>query len=76
MPVILLGTLDTTTGDAHLELGDYAEAETAYRQLSQRNPGPAVDSRLARLAWLQGQPDKALSLMGQAGNEAAPGRTA
>lgn len=59
-----------TMGDAQLELGNYKEAEAAYQRLNQRNPGPAVDSRLSRLAWLQGHPDKAIALMQQAGAEA------
>ena len=59
-----------TSGDAHLELGHYAEAEIAYRTLNEKNPSPPVFSRLARLAWLQGQPDKALGSMQQAVTEA------
>lgn len=59
-----------TSGDAHLELGHYAEAETAYRQLLERSPSPPVYSRLARLAWLQGRPDEAIALMRQAAAEA------
>jgi tetratricopeptide (TPR) repeat protein len=54
-----------TIGDAELELGRYADAETTYAQLASKAPGPAVDSRLARLAWLRGQPDEALRLARQ-----------
>lgn len=60
-----------TIGDAHLELGHYADAETAYRELLERNPSPPVYSRLARLAWLHGQPDEAITLMQQAVDEVA-----
>src|SRR5919199_2864907 len=60
-----------TLGDAHLELGDYAAAEATYRELAERAPGPAVSSRLARLAWLQGRPDEAARLMGRAVEESA-----
>ncbi|HET7077993.1 MAG TPA: tetratricopeptide repeat protein [Chloroflexia bacterium] len=59
-----------TMGDAQLELGNYKEAEAAYQRLNQRNPGPAVESRLSRLAWLQGHPDQAIALMQQATAEA------
>jgi tetratricopeptide (TPR) repeat protein len=59
-----------TMGDAQLELGNYKEAEADYQRLNQRNPGPAVDSRLSRVAWLQGHPDQAIALMQQAGAEA------
>ncbi|MDX1522104.1 MAG: tetratricopeptide repeat protein [Anaerolineae bacterium] len=58
-----------TVGDAHLELGNYAEAETIYQTLLERNPSPPVYSRLARLAWLQGQPELAITLMQRAVEE-------
>ena len=60
-----------TMGDAQLELGRYAEAEAAYRQLADKSLSPPVYSRLARLAWLQGRPDEALALMQQAVDESA-----
>ena len=60
-----------TLGDAQLELGRYAEAETAYRHLADKAPSPPVYSRLARLAWLQGHPDEALESMQKAATEAA-----
>ncbi len=58
-----------TIGDAQLELGNYAEAETAYQQLLDKNPSPPVYSRLAHLAWLKGQPAEALERMRQAADE-------
>lgn len=60
-----------TVGDAHLELGNYAEAETAYQTLAEQLPSPPVYSRLARLTWLQGRPEQAIPLMQQAVDEAA-----
>ncbi|MCB0166457.1 MAG: tetratricopeptide repeat protein [Anaerolineae bacterium] len=55
-----------TLGDAQLELGNYAEAEAAYRQLVEKNPSPPVYGRLARLAWLHGHPDEAINTMSAA----------
>jgi tetratricopeptide (TPR) repeat protein len=55
-----------TIGDAQIELGRYDEAAETYRKLADKAPGPAVDSRLARQAWLRGQPDEALRLARQA----------
>jgi tetratricopeptide (TPR) repeat protein len=60
-----------TIGDAQLELGNYPDAETAYQQFLDRNPSPAVYSRVARLAWLKGDPDKAIQWMKQAVDETA-----
>jgi tetratricopeptide (TPR) repeat protein len=60
-----------TSGDARLELGHYPEAEAAYQTLLEKNPSPPVFSRLARLVWLQGQPDEAIAFMQQAASEAA-----
>ncbi len=57
-------------GDAHLELGHYAEAEAAYSRLLDVAPGGPVYSRLARLAWLNGQPDEAVDWMRRAADEA------
>ena len=59
-----------TLGDAHLELGNYADAEAAYMRLLERNPSPAVYSRLARLVWLQGRPVEALDYTQRAADEA------
>jgi tetratricopeptide (TPR) repeat protein len=55
-----------TFGDAHLALGHYEEAQTAYEKLLARSASPAVYSRLAALADLRGEPDRALLLMQQA----------
>ena len=55
-----------TIGDAQLELGRYTEAETTYEQLNKKAPSAPVYTRLARLAWLHGQPTDALNLMQQA----------
>jgi tetratricopeptide (TPR) repeat protein len=57
-----------TVGDAYLALGRYTQADSAYQTLFARSPSPAVYSRLAALADLQGDPDRALSLMQQALN--------
>ncbi len=60
-----------TIGDAHLELGHYAAAETAYRELQQKSDSPAVYGRLARLAWLQGDAQSSIVHMQQAAAKAA-----
>lgn len=54
-----------TVGDAELELGDYAEAEKTYAKLSAGDPAPPVRARLARLAELKGDPQKAIVLLRQ-----------
>ena len=59
-------TLLSLIGDAHLELGDYAAADKAYRELQKKNPRYTLSSRLARLAELKGQTDEALKQMEQA----------
>jgi tetratricopeptide (TPR) repeat protein len=55
-----------TIGDAQLELGRYAEAETSYQQLNKKAPSAPVYTRLARLAWLRGNSADALNLMQEA----------
>jgi tetratricopeptide (TPR) repeat protein len=55
-----------TIGDAQLELGRYREAEATYKKLNQKSPSAPVYTRLARLAWLHGQPTEALNWMQQA----------
>lgn len=55
--------------DAHLELGNYAEAEAAVRELAKKCPQPsppAVLAREARLAELKGDPDRAADLLRRA----------
>src|SRR5206468_8446916 len=59
-------------GDAHLELGDYAEAERAYDRLRRKDPTAYVGSRPARLAELKGRTDEALRLLKQAAAEEGP----
>ena len=49
-------------GDASLELGRIDDARSAYATLATLVPGPALDVRLARLAYLTGDPDRALSI--------------
>ena len=55
-----------TIGDASLELGLYDEAAAAYETLIEQAPGAAVYSRMARLAWLNGDPSAAINWMQQA----------
>jgi tetratricopeptide (TPR) repeat protein len=47
-------------GDARLELGRLDQAATTYAQIATVAPGPALDVRMARLAWLTGDPTSAL----------------
>jgi tetratricopeptide (TPR) repeat protein len=50
-------------GDCYLETGRYADAQRIYESLDRdvsNSPGVAI--RLARLAWVTGHPDRALSL--------------
>jgi len=50
-------------GDALLELGDYATAKQAYREMESRQRGGyATNTRLARLASLEGKYDRARQL--------------
>jgi tetratricopeptide (TPR) repeat protein len=49
-------------GDARLELGRLDEAAATYDQIAAILPGPALDARDARLAWLTGDAAKALQL--------------
>jgi tetratricopeptide (TPR) repeat protein len=64
-----LGAL-ATMADATLELGDIAGARSDYETLSGLAKGPAVDIRLARLAYVTGGADHALALAIQARDEA------
>ena len=56
-----LGAL-ATAADAQLELGRIDDARSSYARLSAAAPGPAMDVRLARLAFVTGRPDEALRL--------------
>ena len=57
-------------GDAQLSLGNYQEAETIYRQLSDTDATPPVLARLASLEELNGRPEEALALMRRAAGDA------
>ena len=47
-------------GDALLELGDYERAKTVFQKMEQLDSSSVgTQTRLARLAWLQGNPDLA-----------------
>lgn len=54
-----------TAGDAQLELGNYTEAETIYKKLAADESTPALRARLARLAELKGDNQKAIELLRQ-----------
>lgn len=60
-----LGAL-ATKADAELELGRVEDARRDLRLLADEAAGPAVDIRLARLAFLTGQHDEAVRLAGTA----------
>ena len=53
-------------GDAQVELGQYYDATITYQQLSNVNDSPPVLSRLARLAWLNGEVETAVSYLKEA----------
>jgi tetratricopeptide (TPR) repeat protein len=53
-------------GDAELELGRLDEAAATYARVGAIQAGPALDARLARLAWLRGEPRSAIRLATQA----------
>ncbi len=59
-----------TIGDAQMALGNYQEAEAAYKELSQQNATPPVLARLAAFEELKGNPQEALELMRRAANDA------
>jgi tetratricopeptide (TPR) repeat protein len=58
-------------GDAHLELGDYEEARVLYARLIDEGRTAPVVSRLARVAWIDGDPDGAVRLSREAAALAA-----
>ena len=49
-------------GDAQVELGRLDAATATYQKIASIAPGPALDARLARLAWLRGDAAGALEL--------------
>jgi tetratricopeptide (TPR) repeat protein len=49
-------------GDASLELGDLGAARATYASLAALTPGPALDVRIARLAYVSGDPERALEI--------------
>jgi tetratricopeptide (TPR) repeat protein len=55
-----------TIGDAYLALGDYRQATSAYRALSDLGPTPPALAREAQLAWVHGRTERALELMERA----------
>jgi tetratricopeptide (TPR) repeat protein len=50
-------------GDAHLELGEYADAFAAFDRMSQLRPGPTTYARVAYALELKGDLDGALASM-------------
>jgi tetratricopeptide (TPR) repeat protein len=58
-------------GDAQLELGRLEEAAATYGKVGAIQQGPALDARLARLAWLGGDPARAIALATSARDAAA-----
>ncbi len=58
-------------GDASLELGDVDGAAAVYSRIEELAPGPAVTARLARVAFLRGDPAGAVSLAESAHKVAA-----
>jgi tetratricopeptide (TPR) repeat protein len=53
-------------GDAQFELGDYAAADRTYTKLAARRPDSGLTVRLARLAEVHGNTDRAIALLGAA----------
>ena len=58
-------------GDARLELGRLDEAAATYAKIATIMPGPALDAREARLAWLTGDAGEAMRLATRARDAAA-----
>ncbi|HEY8868884.1 MAG TPA: hypothetical protein VIM30_05795 [Candidatus Limnocylindrales bacterium] len=65
-----LGSL-ATRADAELELGRISAARSDYSVVAAAAPGAAVDVRLARLAYITGDPAQAKALAAKALGEAA-----
>ena len=66
----------STIGDAQLEIGRYDEAEVTFAALHKLAPIPEVVARQANLAEIQGDVDRALTLMRKAADEARKTGTA
>jgi tetratricopeptide (TPR) repeat protein len=62
-------------GDAQVELGRLADAAATYRTIERLLPGPALDAREARLAWLTGDATRAIRLATKARDGAAESTT-
>jgi tetratricopeptide (TPR) repeat protein len=60
-----------TLGDASLELGDLPAARDSYHMLERQAPSSPVWSRLAHLAFIQGDLDRAIGLVRRAINGVA-----
>jgi tetratricopeptide (TPR) repeat protein len=58
-------------GDAQLELGRLEEAAATYATIATIQAGPALDARMARLAWLRGNASDAIALATKARDGAA-----
>jgi tetratricopeptide (TPR) repeat protein len=56
-------------GDAHLEMGNYQEAEKAYEELMRKDRAASLATRQSRLAELKGNTNEALRLMERAAEE-------
>jgi len=57
-------------GDSSLELGQIDAARQAYARLATLTPGPALDVRLARLAYVTGDAERAVEIARRARVEA------
>jgi tetratricopeptide (TPR) repeat protein len=55
-----------TEGDAELELGEYAKADSIYRTLMEQEPAASICARVARLTELKGDNQKAINLLQEA----------
>src|SRR5437867_1452104 len=61
-------------GDAHLEVGNYEEAEAAYRQMLQRETDLHAWARLAGLKSVRGDPASAIEMLARAVEEGKANR--
>jgi tetratricopeptide (TPR) repeat protein len=61
-------------GDAHLEAGNYDEAEIAYRRMLERETDLHAWSRLAGLKSMRGDPASAIEMLGRAIEEGQANR--